>query len=109
MKIASCAPFFSTLLNDLLVCHKCTGCSLDIVFFSNNSQKFATSSFPALGCYWLYKNYQPIGVAVHSHCVRALKVSYSDVGKGGVAENCEKTQFFLNTLYLLTLSYFFYL
>ena len=75
-----------------------TGCSLNIVFFSKNSRKFATSPSPALGCYWLYKNYQPIGVAVHSHCVRALKVSYSDVGKGGVAENCEKTTFSLNTL-----------
>ena len=32
--------------------------------------------------------------------LRALKVSYNDVGEGGVAVNCEKTQFFLNTLYL---------
>ena len=32
--------------------------------------------------------------------LRALKVSYSDVGEGGVAVNCEKTQFFLNTLYM---------
>ena len=31
--------------------------------------------------------------------MRALKVSYSDVGEGWVAVNCEKTQFFLNTLY----------
>ena len=30
---------------------------------------------------------------------KALKVSYSDVNEGGVAVNCEKTQFFLNTLY----------
>ena len=30
-----------------------------------------------------------------------LKVSYSDVGEVGVAENCEKIQFFLNTLYLI--------
>ena len=28
----------------------------------------------------------------------ALKVFYSDVGEGGVAVNCEKTLFFLNTL-----------
>ena len=34
--------------------------------------------------------------------MRALRVSYSDVGEGGVAVNCEKTQFFfLNTLYLI--------
>ena len=32
--------------------------------------------------------------------LRALKVSYSDVGEEGVAVNCEKTQFFLNTLYV---------
>ena len=32
--------------------------------------------------------------------MRALKVFYSDVGEGGVAVNCEKTQFFLNTLYM---------
>ena len=43
-----------------------------------------------------------MGVTVHSHCVeRALQVSYSDVGEGGVAVNCEKTQFFLNTLYVI--------
>ena len=28
-----------------------------------------------------------------------MKVSYSDVGEGGVAVKCEKTQYFLNTLY----------
>ena len=28
-----------------------TGCSLNIVVFSKNSRKFATSSSPALGCY----------------------------------------------------------
>ena len=32
--------------------------------------------------------------------LRALKVSYSDVEEGRVAVNCEKTQFFLNTLYI---------
>ena len=35
--------------------------------------------------------------------MRALKVSYSDVGEGGVAVNCEKTQFFLNTMYITNL------
>ena len=30
---------------------------------------------------------------------RALKVSYSDKGEGGIAVNCEKTHFFLNNLY----------
>ena len=33
--------------------------------------------------------------------LRALKVSYSDVVEGGVAVNYEKTQFFLNTLYII--------
>ena len=31
--------------------------------------------------------------------LRYLKVSYSEVGEGGVAVNCEETLFFLNTLY----------
>ena len=33
--------------------------------------------------------------------LRASKVSYSHVGEGGVAVYCEKTQFFLNTLYMI--------
>ena len=32
-----------------------------------------------------------------------MKISYSDVGERGVAVNCEKIQFFLNTLYLYKL------
>ena len=35
--------------------------------------------------------------------LRDLKVSYNDVGDGGVAVNCEKKTFFLNTLYVLPL------
>ena len=46
----------------------------------------------AIGC---TQNYQPIRVTVHSYCV----VSYTVVGEGGVAVNCEKTHFFLNTLF----------
>ena len=51
----------------------------------------------AIGC---TKNYQPIGVILYTRiALRALKVSYSDVGERGVAVNCEKkTQFFLKTL-----------
>ena len=84
------------------------------VFFKN-SRKFATSPSPALGCYWLYnKNYQPKGVTVHSHCVESSEVSYTDVGEGGVAVNCEKTHFFLNNffqiyLYLSFLSIYLYI
>ena len=52
----------------------------------------------AIGC---THDYQPIGVTVHSHCVEsslgALKVSYIHVGEGGVAVNCKKTHFILNT------------
>ena len=42
------------------------GNPLNIVFFSKNSRKFATSPSPAFGCYWLYKKIQPIGGSVHS-------------------------------------------
>ena len=46
----------------------------------------------AIGC---TKNYQPIGVTVHHRIVlRALKVSYSDVGEGGVAVKCENNTIF---------------
>ena len=55
-------------------------------FFSKNSQKFVTSPPPALGCYWLYKkcpaNRSDWDTRI---ALRALKVSYSDVGEGGVA------------------------
>ena len=51
-----------------------TGCSLNIVFFPR--------------------------IPESSIALRALMVSYSDLGEGGVAVNCEKTQFFLNTLYV---------
>ena len=47
----------------------------------------------AIGC---TKNYQPIGVTVlyTRIALRALKVSYSDVGEGGVVVNCEKNTIF---------------
>ena len=67
-------------------------------------QEFSKVCHLFLASTWLLlavqKNYQPIGVTVPSHCARALKVSYSDVGEGGVAVNCEKIQFFMNTLYI---------
>ena len=50
-----------------------------------------------IGC---TKNYKPIGVTVYSHCVEGFEGLYSDVGEGGVV-NCEKTQFFMNILYIL--------
>ena len=68
-------------INDMLYCgtlgakkinvHLNTGCSLNIVFFSKNSRKFATCPSPAL--------------AHRSDCTLALKFSYSDVGEGGVS------------------------
>ena len=44
-----------------------TECSLNIVFFSKNSPKFASPS-PALGCYWLFKKLP----ANRSDCTLAL-------------------------------------
>ena len=46
-----------------------TGCSLNIVYFSKNSRKFATSPSPVLGCYWLYKKLP----ANRSDCTLALR------------------------------------
>ena len=43
------------------------------------------------------KNYQPIGVTVHSHCVEGF-----EVGRGRGCSGLLKTQFFLNTLYVLS-------
>ena len=40
--------------------------------FANNSRKFAISFSSALGCYLLYKK-QPIGEAVHPHCVESFE------------------------------------
>ena len=55
------------------------------------------------------KNYQPIGVTVHSNCVASFEglLKRSDEGEGGDAVNREKTQFFLNTLYIHFLVYIF--
>ena len=51
-----------------------TGCSLIIVFFSLNTRKFASSPLrqhsAAIGC---TKNYQPLGVTVHSYSVESLE------------------------------------
>ena len=59
-------------------------CSLNIVFF-----------FPRI------LKSLPIGATVHSHCVESFEgLLKRNAGEGGVAVNCEKTQFFLNTLYL---------
>ena len=50
------------------------GVHLILCFFPGNSLKFATSSSPALGCFWLCKkNYQTIGVAVYSLCVESFE------------------------------------
>ena len=85
-------------VNDDAYFKGCTGCLLNMcVFFLESLQPVPREHWAAIGC---TKNYQPIGVTVHSHVLRALKVSYSNEGEGGVAGNCEKTQFFLNTLYI---------
>ena len=75
-----------------------TGCSLNIVFFPRIPEIW--SSLPrqhsaAIGCTKMTSQLEWLYTRI---ALRALKVSYSDVGEGGVAVNCEKTQFFLNTL-----------
>ena len=70
-----------------------TGCSLNIVFFPRILESLPPLprlNSAAIGC---TKNYQPIGVTVLSHCVETVKVSYSDIGEGGVAVNGEKYNF----------------
>ena len=62
--------------------------------FSKSSRKFATSPPPrqhsaSIGC---TKNYQE--KLYTSIALRALKVSYSDEGEGGVAVNCKKKPIF---------------
>ena len=64
------------------------------VFFFKNSKKFATSPSPALGCYWLYKNDQPIGETVHSHCVESFEGLLQRCRRGrGCSELCKNTIF----------------
>ena len=67
-----------------------TGCSLKIVFFPRILESLPPlprQHSAAIGC---TKNYQPIGVMDTRIALRALVVSYSDVGEGGVAVNFEK-------------------
>ena len=79
-----------------------TGCSLDIVFFSRILESLPprpSQHLAAIGC----TKKIPANRSTCTACItlRALKVSYSDVGEGGAAVNWEKTHFFLNTLYEL--------
>ena len=73
---------------------------LNIVFFTRILESLPPlprQHSAAIGC---TKNFQPIGVTVHSHCVESFEgLLQRYVDEGGVAVNCEKTQFFLNTLY----------
>ena len=68
--------------------------------FSKNFHYLATSPSPALGFYWLYKKWS----ANKSDCsLRSLtKTSSSPTCRGCVAVNLEKTQFLMNTLYMLS-------
>ena len=81
-----------------MVCsYSYTGSSLNIVFFPRLLERLPPlprQHSAAIGC---TKNYQPIGVTVH------LRAFNSDVGEGGAAVNCEKTQFLLNTLYIISI------
>ena len=51
----------------------------------------------AIGC---TKNYQPIGLTVHSHCVESFKGLLQRCRRGRGCRELWKTQFFLNTLYI---------
>ena len=54
-------------VNDDAYFKGCTGCLLNMcVFFLESSQPVPREHWAAIGC---TKNYQPIGVTVHSHCV----------------------------------------
>ena len=75
-----------------------TGCSLNIVFFPRILESLPPlprQPSAAIGC---TKNYQPIGVTVHSLCDESFEGLLQPCRRGRVAVNCEKTQFFLNTL-----------
>ena len=79
---------------------KHTECSLNIVFFSQEFSKVCHLSL-ASTLLLLVVQKRLIGATVHSHCVKNFEgLLQRYVGEGGVAVNCEKTQFFLNTLYL---------
>ena len=54
------------------------------------------------GYNWSFRKWRPANrKGLYTRiALRALKVSYSDVGEGGIAVNCEKKQVFLNTLYM---------
>ena len=70
-----------------------TACSLNFVFLSKNSRKFATSYSPALGCHWLKKkNSQEAWLYTHI-ALRAKQVSYSDAGEGGLLWIVKKYNF----------------
>ena len=69
--------------------HICIGCSLNILFFSQEFSKVCHLSLARTRCYWLYKKL-PANRSDCTLALRALKGSYSDVGVGGVAMNCEK-------------------
>ena len=49
--------------------YSCTGCALNIVFFSKNSRKFATS--PSSALLVVQKIISQLGETVHSHCVES--------------------------------------
>ena len=74
-----------------------TGC-LNIVCFPRIIESFPPlprQHSAVIGC---TKNYQLIGVIVHSQCVESFEGLFSYVTEGGVAVNCEKIQILVNTL-----------
>ena len=65
-----------------------TGFSFNFVFFSKNCLYFATSPSPALGCYLLYKNCQPIRVTVHSDLLRGWVLLHVGEGLQRIGKKC---------------------
>ena len=50
-----------------------TGCSLNIVFFPKNFESLWPLPHMHSAAIGYTKNYQPIGVTVHSHCVESFE------------------------------------
>ena len=85
-----CRPVFPTLPLAILK-RKYTVCSLNIVFFSKNSRKFAPSPSPVLGCYCLYKkspaNRSDCTLTLRWERVRSLTAMEAREGLQGMVKN----------------------
>ena len=64
-----------------------TGCSLNIVFSPRILESLPPLPRLDSAAMVVQKNFQPIGVTIHSHCVESF---VNDECEGGVVVNCEK-------------------